>query len=158
MAPRLAERCIRLATPEAGCCGCCGAPLVRVTETEYDNPGNRTTNGPQSLARRHATIGFPVRLEKAVATTGWRRTCDCPEAPPRRAIVLDPFAGVGTTLLVASALGRDSVGVELCRDNVPKALKRLEQGWSPEKAPRRKQPPPDPAGQLSLLDLLEADS
>jgi len=44
-------------------------------------------------------------------TVGWTR-CAC-DAPPRRGVVLDPFAGTGTTLRAALALGRDAVGVDL---------------------------------------------
>jgi hypothetical protein len=36
--------------------------------------------------------------------------------PSRPAVVLDPFVGSGTTLLVAEALGRDSVGLDLSAD------------------------------------------
>jgi DNA modification methylase len=44
-------------------------------------------------------------------TVGWTR-CKC-EAPFRSGIVLDPFMGTGTTLRVASAMGRNAIGVDL---------------------------------------------
>ncbi len=111
--PELAERCIKAGTSERGCCAACGAPWGRVTETAYRNPGNRTTNGPRSLEQRHETAGFAVRLEKDTATIGWRASCSCPEAPPVPCTVLDPFAGAGTTLLVADRLQRNGIGIEL---------------------------------------------
>ena len=40
-------------------------------------------------------------------------------------VVLDPFAGSGTTLIVAEQLGRKSVGIELDADNVAIIEKRL---------------------------------
>lgn len=43
-------------------------------------------------------------------TTGWT---DCGHKSPSRGVVLDPFAGTGTTLLTANAMGRDAVGVDL---------------------------------------------
>ena len=46
-----------------------GWPWRRETDTNYKNPGNRSTNGQRSLDRRHETAGFPVRLEKNVETT-----------------------------------------------------------------------------------------
>jgi len=45
--------------------------------------------------------------------TGWRPTCDCPEHEPVPCIVLDPFGGSGTTLEVATKLGRQGVITEL---------------------------------------------
>jgi len=44
-------------------------------------------------------------------TAGWESTCG--HHGLKRAVVLDPFVGTGTTLRVARELGRDSVGVDL---------------------------------------------
>jgi hypothetical protein len=46
-------------------------------------------------------------------TTGWQPTCRCESAGTGRSVVLDLFAGSGTTLRVAESLGRDSIGIEL---------------------------------------------
>jgi hypothetical protein len=43
----------------------------------------------------------------------------------RPGIVLDPFAGSGTTLAVASGNGRDSIGIDLDERNVDLALDRV---------------------------------
>ena len=40
-------------------------------------------------------------------------------------IVLDPFAGTGTTLLAASRIGRDSIGVEIDPEYAHMAAGRL---------------------------------
>lgn len=44
------------------------------------------------------------------ATVGWT---DCGHHTPARGTVLDPFAGTGTSLRVATSLARDAVGVDL---------------------------------------------
>ena len=112
---RLVEPCILAGTSEAGCCAACGAPWEREVVVAYENPGNRTTNGPRSVGRRSQTPGFEIRLERHSPTRGWHPTCRCP-ARPVQAVVLDPFAGSGTTLAVAARLGRRAVGIELNPD------------------------------------------
>ena len=56
---------------------------------------------------------------------GWQPTCSC-EATIVPAIVLDPFVGSGTTLAVAQALGRRGVGLDLNREYLGIAVKRIE--------------------------------
>jgi DNA modification methylase len=113
----LVEPCILAGTSQAGCCPGCGEPWRRRVEVTYGNPGNRRTNGPRSLARRRETQGFRVRLERRVVGTTWEPACACGEEPVP-AVVLDPFAGSGTTLAVAARLGRRGLGVELNPDYV----------------------------------------
>jgi DNA modification methylase len=47
-----------------------------------------------------------------VRKVGDLKRCDC-FAPSRRGVTLDPFAGTGTTGVVAERLGRDWLGIEL---------------------------------------------
>ena len=58
-------------------------------------------------------------------TTGWRPTCDH-EGDPVPCTVLDPFAGSGTTLMVALRLGRDAIGIELSPEYVKLAENRID--------------------------------
>jgi DNA modification methylase len=128
--PALAERCIKAGTSEKGACSACGAPWMRQTDVSYENPGNRTTNGPRSTENRAITAGFAVRLEKRTETTGWQPTCAC-DAPIAPCVVLDPFAGAGTVGLVAQRLGRQSVLIELSPEYCRMIAKRLGQAPLP---------------------------
>jgi len=58
---------------------------------------------------------------------GWKPSCKCPEHEPVPCIVLDPFAGSGTTPATAKWLGRDYVGIELN----PKYLGLIEERLRP---------------------------
>lgn len=55
-------------------------------------------------------------------TTGWT---DCGHDAWRNGVVLDPFAGSGTTLAAASGLGRDAVGIDIDERNVELARERV---------------------------------
>lgn len=104
-------------------CTTCGEPRRRITETTYE--ANRTTNGPQSIDRKHldgGSAGFDVRADRVSSTVGWT---DCGHNTWRRGVVLDPFVGSGTTLLAASELGRDSIGIDLDTRNLDLARHRL---------------------------------
>jgi len=86
-------------TSERGCCPKCGSPWERLVRKAYS------------------------QYEETV-TIGWSPTCDCGEEPvPCR--VLDPFAGTGTTGLVAAKLFRDSVLIELSPEYGRMAEERL---------------------------------
>jgi len=110
---KLPELCIKAATSEKGCCPKCGAPWARVIdrdnyqkhESEYQSKEVRGINADRS---KHSP---PVDTK----TIGWKPTCNC-GLDPIPCTVLDPFAGSGTSLLVAKKLQRKAVGYELSRD------------------------------------------
>src|SRR5690606_11333850 len=56
----------------------------------------------------------------------WEPTCTCEgNDGSGKCLVLDPFAGSGTTLLVAERLGRQAVGIEINPEYVEMAKRRL---------------------------------
>jgi DNA modification methylase len=124
--PALVEPCILAGTSSGGCCSGCGSPYNRILDTHYENPGNRSTNGPRSLEQRHETAGFAVRLEKVEETLGWEPTCSCDPGPTVPCTVLDPFNGAGTTGLVAARTNRHYIGAELYLEYAALAGRRIE--------------------------------
>lgn len=69
-----------------------------------------------SIGRRH------VETRVTFPTGGWT---DCGHGDYRRGVVLDPFAGSGTTLQVATGNGRDAVGIDLDERNADLARDRV---------------------------------
>ena len=59
-----------------------------------------------------------------LTTLDWRPTCDH-DAEPVPAVVLDPFAGSGTTGVVALRHGRSFIGIELNPEYVEIARRRI---------------------------------
>ena len=76
-----------------------------IAETFHDkgkNPGDLFEETTAKCSEAHFAV-YPLNLcEKPIKAT-------CPED----GVVLDPFAGAGTTLLKAKELGRDYIGIEL---------------------------------------------
>ena len=68
----------------------------------------------------------PVEVAvKETTTIGWHPTCACDKpGPVVPCTVLDPFAGAGTTLLVADRLQRDAIGIELNTSYTTMAMER----------------------------------
>ena len=83
------------------------------------------------------------------------RRCVLGWSPPD-GLVLDPFGGVGTTALVAAALGRMAVSVDLGHDYSRAARWRVTDPGELARARCAPKPPPVPDGQGSLFDGLEA--
>lgn len=107
---KLIEPCILSSTPAAGSCSECGEPWAPVVETTAATSGREPgaseySSRDQRFARGGAFTGRESR------TLGHRPTCAC-SASAAPALVLDPFAGSGTTGLVAIQHGRRFIGIE----------------------------------------------
>ncbi len=79
----------------------------------YVGKATRKERGP---GNDHATVK-PLDLMKYLLTL---------LSTPNGGVILDPFAGSGTTLLAAQQLGRRSIGIELSQHNCEIAKSRLE--------------------------------
>ena len=125
----LVEPCIKAGTSEKGCCSECGAAWVRETEVREDYREWAKTQrfygeGGKGSAFREAKTNShsaPVKSE----FKGWTPTCSH-TADPIPCTVLDPFAGSGTTGVVALRLGRSFIGIELSPAYAEMARKSLE--------------------------------
>ncbi len=100
-------------------CTVCGVPSERITDVTHEP--NRNTNGPQSIGQRSESPGFAVRADRTTTTIGWT---DCGHDSWRSGVVLDPFAGSGTTLEAAQIVGRDAIGIDLDERNAVLARER----------------------------------
>ena len=131
--PELVEKPLKATCPPTVCAEC-GSPYERVVErkdeyqtsepgedkfesqrndTNRRGPGTTFSNNPRKRKR-------PQREFK-----GWNPTCDCDTDATEPGIALDPFAGAGTTALVAKDHGRRFIGIDLNEEYVAMAQKRL---------------------------------
>lgn len=135
------KRCILAGTSARGCCPVCGAPWERVVKKErpFQSGSGRSGNMPigkngPSLQGGGATLD--IRRGPCVESTtlGFRPHCACqPDTDAFRVdyrlpacLVLDPFAGSGTTVAVAESLGRRGIGLELSWDYLQLAKRRCQ--------------------------------
>lgn len=138
---RLVSRCLRVSTPDGGCCATCGAPYQRTIESKAasqerlqacgaDSSGGyagasrdgRDGTGAQDASATKARILAGMKRRR---TIGWQPACTCETSERVPALVLDPFSGAGTTALCAARLGRDAIGIDLNPDYVRMSMHRL---------------------------------
>lgn len=95
-------------------CTICGQPSRRIIRP-IASLGHRVEDG--------ADGDNGTQTAKSVnETVGWT---DCGHDSWRTGVVLDPFAGSGTTLAVATGHGRDAIGIDLDARNADLAMERV---------------------------------
>lgn len=119
-------------------CTACGEPRRRIVAADPDAEKRMISAATEDAERsrinedqanrggrkqEHRDRAGDRTVSRSVVTTGWFE-CGC-EAPRRPGIVLDPFAGSGTTLAVATGLGRDAIGIDLDERNADLARERV---------------------------------
>jgi DNA modification methylase len=123
---KLVEPMVLAGTSERGCCPECGAPWRRLV--------SKTTNG-MDIINAHERVSdttearggkakCPSGLQVAARTVGWEPGCEHGRQPVP-CTVLDPFAGSGTTGVVACGHGRNFVGTELNPEYAAMARRRI---------------------------------
>ncbi len=122
---------IKAATSAFGACGRCGAPVRRLLEKVFvpqeDVSAARLPKGSLKGLEIHDNRNEDPRGTTYTRTAGWKRTCRHEDAATVPCVVMDPFAGTGTTGVVAQRSGRAFVGVELSSVYVKLALARAAQ-------------------------------
>jgi hypothetical protein len=123
--PALLERPMLAMVPHRVCTEC-GQPSRRIVEGQRCLDGEPVDEAPalgDEKARREQ-IGEPGnwRWSTELTEKGWT---DCGHDSWRNGVVLDPFAGSGTTLAVATGHGRDCIGIDLDARNADLARERV---------------------------------
>jgi len=117
---------------KAGCpefkCSKCGNPKILFQERENEMPklkADSNRNNPQGLYKK---IGGQYQNElnkNPIINKGYKQTCEC-NVEFISGIVLDPFFGSGTTGLVALKQNKKFIGIELNKEYIKIANKRLK--------------------------------
>ena len=146
--PELARRIV-LGWSPPGICTACGEGRRPVSVSRIT--GDR---GGRQFNPTSGNIGV-LGKERVYNVTGYACACPDASAPTRPAVVLDPFAGTGTTMLVASVHGRTGIGVDRSADYCRLAQWRTADPGERARALGVPKPPPVPEGQGSLFDARE---
>ncbi len=145
---KLVEPCVKAGSSERGCCPAmierdgelvqCGAPWVRQVERgelvptrqQYDKRVYgvvRESPDANDQGSNRARDGHRANMRYETKELGWSPSCSCPPHDPIPCTIFDPFCGSATTLVVANALGRHGIGMDLSREYlVNQAQRRLE--------------------------------
>jgi site-specific DNA-methyltransferase (adenine-specific) len=139
----LVDPMVLAGTSEGGACGACGAPRRRLVRKGAAQLEHRRACGGDANGEYHgaATKDFAAAgAENASVvkarilagmcerhTVGWARTCKptCAGGDVVPCVVLDPFAGAGTTGVVSVRRGRSFVGIELSPEYAAMARRRI---------------------------------
>jgi DNA modification methylase len=123
--PKLVEPMILSGCPRE-VCKKCGKPRERIIESEH--VGSSVNRGGHIVGSGDGAGGGVYNIPHQYAKkefVGWSIPCNC-DAGFQPGIVLDPFAGSGTTCVVAKKLGYDYIGIEINPEYCEIARKRLE--------------------------------
>lgn len=119
--PQELPRRLILGWSPSGICVACGEGRRPVVDKELDldhhqksNTGRRDLTEPDGNER--GMNGAHPNGRTVATITGYACACPDTSAPTRPAVILDPFGGTGTVAMVARALGRVGVNIDLSAD------------------------------------------
>jgi len=124
----------------SGICTACGDPRRAVVERspmEIRPSARRAASLAAGSGAGRTTPSGTMTKPAEARITGYACLYPDTSAPTRPAVVLDPFAGTGTTVMVARALGRYGVGVDLSADYLRLARWRVWQSGHAAKSNAR---------------------
>ena len=127
--PALVERMIDAGCPEHICDNCGMKWTMGIIEHRVNTrPGvdvlNGKSGGPQDPNSALHKSDLSRYRQQIIRNEDRYYRCPC-GAPTHGGIVLDPFAGSGTTCMVAKRMKRNWIGIELNRDYIDMARARL---------------------------------
>ena len=126
--PELPKICIKAGTSEKGVCPKCGSPWVRIIDKNLKNNLYKPrVNEKYSAGSEFMSNKTTLRCETIFQTIGWRPLCKCNAGKAIPSIVFDPFAGAGTTGMVAKQLGRNYILIDIKPEYCEMARKRISQ-------------------------------
>lgn len=135
-----------------GICTGCGEGLRPIVTRATANRHNNGRHGPTGLTpdNNHGKGASTLDIVPDYRITG--ESCSCPDAhaPTRPAIVLDPFGGTGTVAMVADALGRHGISVDMSGDYCRLARWRTSDPGERAKAAQVARPPAEPVDMDAL--------
>lgn len=118
--PKLPKTLIEAMCPREVCTQC-GQPRRRIVDVEGTSGSDfYGVDNDRDIGMQGKRAPMPHITR---TTVGWT-DCGC-GAPFRNGVVLDPFAGSGTTLAVATGLGRDAIGIDIDERNADLARERV---------------------------------
>lgn len=124
--PKLIEPMV-LAGSAAQACSSCGAPWERIVERSrsFESGSGRAGRVPTGKGL-YQQGGGDVRMGPVLTTKtlGFKPTCDHADGGGH-SVILDPFAGTGTTMQVAVSHRRDAIGIELSPQYAEQARRRM---------------------------------
>lgn len=124
--PQLVEPFVKAMGPRRVCRTCGGPSRRQLDEPTYLDAGGLAVESERWRSGVADGMGAHshkrTSLTRIDATIGWS---DCGHGDFRPGLVLDPFAGTGTTLAVATGHGLDALGFDLDERNADLALERV---------------------------------